>query len=109
MVVQYPHFLFTQEVSSIQDTNGNWIQSIDNPIMILVCRNETNGKGNTINGIDGKAFIYSSIIYLPLSSPDFEVGTEISIYEQNSTDSNLILKMPIVQFSKGQLNKRIWV
>lgn len=109
MVVQYPHFLFTQNISSIQDENGNWIQSIDEPTMISICRDEPNSKGSVINGVDGKSFVYSSIIYLPLSSPDFEVGTEITICKENSIISNIRIKMPIVQFSKGQMNKRIWV
>lgn len=109
MVVQYPHFLFTRNVSSVQDANGNWIQSIDEPVMISVCRDEPNNKANVINGSDGKSFIYSSIIYLPLSSPDFEVGTEITICDENSISSNVRVKMPVVQFLKGQMNKRIWV
>lgn len=109
MVVQYPHFLFTRNVSSVKDSNGNWVQSQDEPVLISICREESNQKGKVINGLDGKSIIYNSIVYLPLDCQEIQVGTEIYICEENTINSKIRVKLPVIKFANGQMNKRIWL
>ena len=118
---QYPHFLFIHSIpENTQDDNGNWIEAVvevqDPPVepapewlLHSICREETNGKGATINGIDGSALIFSSTIYLPKSATRIKEGTEVTINEASDNSGFERIKKQVLKFEVGQLNCRIWL
>lgn len=110
MVKQYPHYLFVRIVSeSVQDSDGNWTSSNESWNLHSECREETNGKGNIINGTDGKAIVFSSVIYLPKSTPKIIEGSEVMIGSIDSNENDVRIKGTVLKFSEGQLSCRLWV
>lgn len=112
MVEQYPHFLFVfvPGIESVQDDNGNWIPGTESDWSFhSKCREETNGKGTQIMGVDGKLTIYSSMIYLPKGTVRIAEGTEVLVSETDSKDGQLRVKGTCLKFDAGQLNCRLWV
>jgi hypothetical protein len=113
MVQQYPHYLYILSVpSATQDANGNWInnnQDSSSWTYHSVCREETNGKGSTINGADGKAVVYSSSVYLPKSAGDIKEGTIVVVSQFNDPTDGVRIKGAALKFDRGQLSKRLWV
>lgn len=107
---QYPHFLFVRAVgSSTQDSEGNWVPASDTVALHSVCREETNGKGTTINGTDGKAIVYSSMVYLPRTALRIKEGTEVFVCETEDGLGIIRIKGQVLKFDANQLNARIWV
>lgn len=111
MVKQYPHFLFVfvSGGDSYQDSNGNWVENPGEWILHSACREETNGKGQQINGVDGKAIIYSSIVYIPKSAGSIVEGTEILVSTINDYTGPKRVQGTCLKFSSGQLSTRLWV
>lgn len=117
MVTQYPHFLYFKQLGgeSVQDANGNW--STSNPTWALhsACREETNGAGRQINGVDGKARVFSSAVYMPKDTVRIPEGTEILVseseleYEVGKEQGPIRVKGVNLKFAPGQLNCRLWV
>ena len=68
------------------------------------CREEPNATGKKV-GIDGILSDFSSMVYLPLSAPDFNAGDIIRVYNE---DSSLRFEGVVKRFSRGQLSLRIW-
>lgn len=113
MITQYPHYLYRREVAaSTQDADGNWVNNGGDPSsweLHSMCREETNGKGSTINGSDGKAVVYSSTVYMPRDAAEIKEGTEVVVSQFNEPDDGVRIKGQILKFDKGQLNNRLWV
>lgn len=110
MIKQYPHFLFVHVIAdSVQDPDsGNWSDAVDSWVLHSVCREETNGKGSMINGVDGKAIVFSSTVYMPKSAKIKE-STEVLVSETNDPAGTVRIKGQVLKFDKGQQNCRLWV
>ena len=74
-----------------------------------MCREETNGKGATINGSDGKALVFSSLVNLPRGTVRILEGTEVLITESNGATGTKRIQGTVKKFDNGQLNTRIWI
>lgn len=110
MIKQYPHFLFVRVVvESTQDASGNWSSTSDSWVLHSVCREETNGKGSVVNGIDGKAIVFSSTVHMPKSAVRIVEGTQILVSETESEIGLCRVKGQVLKFDVGQLNCRLWV
>lgn len=107
---QYPHFLFVKIVTeSTQDDSGNWSDATESWVLNSVCREQSNGKGSVVNGPDGKAIIFTSVIHLPLSANILIEGTEVFVSETNSSLGIVRIKGQILKYNVGQLHNRLWV
>lgn len=106
---QYPHFMFVRSVSeATQDAEGNWTGTTNNWVLHSVCREQTNGKGSLVNGQDGKAILFTSVIHLPMNSGFIAEGSEVLV---SSTDSenDVRIQKQVLKYDSGQLHDRIWL
>jgi hypothetical protein len=107
---QYPHFLFVHVVTeSLQGEDGNWSDPVDTWVQHSICREETNGKGSTVNGPDGKAIVFSSTVYMPKSAARLKEGTEVLVSETDSANGVVRIKGQVLKFDPGQMNNRLWM
>ena len=117
MVKQYPHYLYYKQLSgdSYQDDDNNWVTPDPTWALHSMCREETNGAGRQINGIDGKAIVFSSSVYMPKDTVKIPEGTEILVsgsdseYEVGKEQGPIRVKGTILKFDPNQLNCRLWV
>jgi hypothetical protein len=58
-----------------------------------------------IIGADGKQITFSSIVYMPIPTKEIKVGMLFEVWD----GEKLIVKEDVKQFSKGQLNARVWL
>lgn len=106
---QYPHFLYVHQVSeATQDENGNWTDVTDSWVLHSVCREVTNGRGTMINGSDGKAIIFSSVVQLPSTCESIKEGTEIRACNTENVD-DIRVSGKVLKFDIGQYHRRLWV
>ena len=111
MVEQYPHYLFVKEQSSesTQDTDGNWVTSGQSWSFHSKCREETNGAGRQINGVDGKAIVFSSTVYMPKGTEKIVEGTEILVTSEDSENGPKRVQGIILKYDSNQFNCKLWV
>lgn len=102
---QHPHTItiLTLEPAT-RSESGDWQPSVSSPFNGL-CRWEENSKGAVISAADGSQIAYSGIAFLPGGAQRFPLGSRVTIYE----GVKLIASGEIKQFSKSQLNRRIWL
>lgn len=106
-MVRYPHTLnLLETLESVQDENGNWVGSDTNWQVVGECREEPNSSSRTIILADGKAFQYSSMIYMPVGTYDFGTESKINVTDENG---NVRLTGSIARISFDRKNVRIWV
>lgn len=110
-IKQYPHYLFVSVTSQSQQdpTTGDWTEGGQAWQLYSVCREETNGKGQMINGTDGKAITFSSAMYMPKGTPRIQEGTTIRVTEVNDKDGQKRVEGSVLKFDNGQLSTRLWV
>lgn len=110
-MLQYPHFLFVKLSGgeSVQDSSGNWVSQPATWGLHSACREETNGKGATINGSDGKAIVFSSLLFLPRGTARIPEGTEVLVVETNNETDTPRVQGTVKKFDNGQLNTSIWI
>lgn len=109
MITQYPHYLLVKAVTdSTQDENGNWTEASETWVLQSFCREQTNGKGSVVNGPDGKAIVFASVIHLPLECESVAVGSEVIVSNSESEDDARI-KGTVLKYDTGQLHCRLWV
>lgn len=110
MSLQYPHYLYKVEASSdsTRDDDGNWVAGSATPVLVSICREEKAGKGNEIQGADGKKHVYNALICAPLSCADIAFGTEIFV-KASETATEERIRGSVKLFDRGQLHSRIWV
>jgi hypothetical protein len=107
---QYPHFLFMKKVAeSTQDDSGNWSTESESWVLHSICREQTNGKGSLVNGQDGKAIVFSSLIHLPLTAIRLSEGTEVLVSETDISTGTTRIKGQILKYDVGQLHNRLWL
>lgn len=106
---QYPHFLFVKQVAeSTQDESGNWSNVSESWVLHSVCREQTNGKGSVVNGQDGKAIVFSSLIHLPLTALRLKENTEVLVSETDNLGV-VRIKGQALKYDVGQLHHRLWL
>lgn len=106
MVTQYPHTLsMWHSTESIQDPeSGDFISGESIELPVGECRAEINGGGKIIF-VDGEAFVFHYIVYLPSSTPIIPIGSRIKVTNGDTE----IFNGSVVRISEGQLNTRLWV
>lgn len=109
MVKQYPHYLFaTQAGESIQDENGNWVNTDTTSGLVSMCREETDGRGSEIQVADGTYHKFSALIQLPKGAPRLDVGD--NLFVANDIDgTDVRIKGVVLKYDVGQLHSRLWV
>jgi len=107
MVKQYPYFLYAYLTgTSTQDSVGNWIETGGSWTNISVCRDETNTRANQITLQDETAYVYESLIQLPVNCQKVESDIEIEVRD---SEGNVRVKGKCRRFSKDQLHCRLWL
>lgn len=113
MMKQYNHYLFVLafdgDEDSVQDANGNWETPNKDWEFHSVCREETNGKGSMIQGADGQALVFSSLVQLPKGTKKVPEGTKVRVCESQDPESVLRIEGQVLKFDSGQLHCRLWV
>lgn len=110
MITQYPHFLFVKVTAeAVQDENGNWTEASEQWMFNTVCRQQANGKGSSINTIDGQTIVFSSTIHMPLTAIRVNEGMEVLVTESDSVSGVIRARGKVLKFDAGQLHCRLWV
>jgi len=105
---RYPHTLYVAENSTdtVQNQDGNWEPTAAPYAVVSECREEPNGSGRMVILADGKAFQYSSIIYLP--DFDSDLNSEFTVKVVDET-GNTRIEGKVARVVKDRKNCRIWV
>lgn len=106
MVVQYNHRgVAILPGDSVMDTEGNWIEGLESVQFETVCRAEPAKGTSYVAGIGGDLIVYSCIVYMPIPVAEIKPGTLFEVWD----GERKIVRTDVKQFSKGQLNARIWL
>ncbi|MEG2157010.1 MAG: hypothetical protein RRY07_04390 [Bacteroidaceae bacterium] len=123
---QYPQYLYALlNTEARQLSNGSWEDIIETTYELkAACREETNGKGATIQTADGKTLVFASLIQIPKGTPRIDEGTEVIVtleevtvtqlldkdFIANAKASGLIVVRGTCQkYDFGRLHCRIWI
>ena len=123
---QYYQYLYAlnNDGNAIQLPNGSWEEQGGSYELKAACREETNGKGSTINTADGKSLVFASLIQLPKGTGRIDEGTEVIVtweevditkltdeeFIANAKSSGLIVARGTCQkFDLGRLHCRLWI
>lgn len=119
---QYPHYLY-KEISKAPETdeNGDRIPGASEWVYVGRCREETNGKGETISTADRKEYRFSSLVQLPVGTPRIPEGTGVLVSEVE-LDQEELEDIPVLiadgtaritgccsKFDPGRLHCRLWI
>lgn len=109
-VKQYPHFLFIvpNNAESVQDENGDWSEEPCAPKFISMCREEEDGRGTEIQVAGGTFHKVTSLIQLPTSCPEVQLG-ECVIVANDKECTDIRIKSKCLRFAHNQLHSRLWV
>lgn len=104
---RYPHSLYVSQNSdnATLDANGNWVSDTAEWEHVGECREEPNGSGRSIILEDGKAFQYSSMIYLPELPASITNGSAIKVTGENDA---IRFTGIVSRCSSDRKNARIW-
>lgn len=122
---RYYQYLYTLDTGeSVQQPNGSWKEAESAWKLTAVCREETNGKGTTIQTADREDYLFSSLIQMPKGTPVISEGTEIVVTREEVEPSQL-LKPGFIETAKqtglvvvfgtcqkfdyGRLHCRMWI
>lgn len=123
---QYPQYLYAlihTEASQNPDT-GYWTEASSGWVLKGNCREETNGKGQVINGAGGQAIIFSSLIQMPKGTARIPEGTTVMALRNEAENVATLTDAWIVSGKKsgevvaagvclkcdtGRLHSRIWI
>ena len=88
---QYPQYLyvFQHDGESVQLPNGSWETPAAAWELKAACREETNGKGSTIQTADGKTRVFASLIQLPKGTAKIPEGTQVIVTREEVEVSQL--------------------
>lgn len=123
---QYPQYLYVlrRGGNSVQRPNGSWDTPAPVWELVAACREETNGKGSTIQTADGKTRVFASLIYTPKGTARINEGTQIVVTREEVdvaqlSDTNFIASAKasgfvvatgtVEKFDLGRLHCRIWI
>lgn len=107
MYVQYPHILnVTLNSAASQNANGDWQPGGSTTGKAYACRGEVNGNNALIAVPDGKQVIYSWVVYMP-QGDEIKPGTQAML--SNPETGQVLFNGQVKQYSRGQLNQRVWL
>lgn len=122
---QYYQYLYVlNNGEAVKLSNGSWDNNARSWELKAACREETNGKGATIQTAGRKDFVFASLIQLPKGTPRIAEGTEI-VVTQEEVDTNQLLEPGFIdsakitglvvvtgfcqKFDPGRLHCRMWI
>lgn len=107
MIRQYPYTLkvFKESESVFDQSTGEYTEGAAEWVEYGECRDEINGSGARVSTPDGENYVYSAVIYCPLSTPEINNGAKVEVWDGDKKR----MQGNVVRFGKGQLNIRIWV
>ncbi|QDK80834.1 hypothetical protein EXU85_20365 [Spirosoma sp. KCTC 42546] len=109
VVKQYPYQLWVRPVgaNAVPNQDGDFTGSASAVFeMISACRDEMNGKGQSITLEDQTTHVYDFLVQLPLSCPDIKPGCSIKVI---SSGSMVRVFGTAKQFVRGQLHCQLFV
>ena len=123
---QYPQYLYAlqHDGESVQLPNGSWETPAAAWELKAVCREETNGKGSTIQTADGETRVFASLIQLPKGTAKIPEGTQVSVTREEVEVSQLantdfveaakatglvVVTGTCEKFDLGRLHCRLWI
>ena len=106
MIIQYPNIgKAVLPGDSVKDADGNWIEGLGVVQLETVCRAEPAKGTSYVAGIGGDLIVYSCIVYMPIPGEEIKPGTLFEVWD----GERKIVRTDVKQFSKGQLNARVWL
>ena len=123
---QYPQYLYALQPDgeSVQLPNGSWETPAAAWELKAVCREETNGKGSTIQTADGETRVFASLIQLPKGTAKIPEGTQVIVTREEVEVSQLantefveaakatglvVVTGTCEKFDLGRLHCRLWI
>lgn len=123
---QYPQYLYAlqHDGESVQLPNGSWETPAAAWELKAVCREETNGKGSTIQTADGETRVFASLIQLPKGTAKIPEGTQVIVTWEEVEVSQLantefveaakatglvVVTGTCEKFDLGRLHCRLWI
>lgn len=123
---QYPQYLYALQHNgeSVQLPNGSWETPAAAWELKAVCREETNGKGSTIQTADGETRVFASLIQLPKGTAKIPEGTQVIVTREEVEVSQLantdfveaakatglvVVTGTCEKFDPGRLHCRLWI
>ena len=123
---QYPQYLYALQHNgeSVQLPNGSWEKPAAAWELKAACREETNGKGSTIQTADGETRVFASLIQLPKGTAKIPEGTqvivtreEVEVCQLANTDfveaakatGLVVVTGTCEKFDPGRLHCRLWI
>lgn len=123
---QYPQYLYAlqHDGESVQLPNGSWETPAAAWELKAVCREETNGKGSTIQTADGETRVFASLIQLPKGTAKIPEGTQVIVTREEVEVSQLantdfveaakatglvVVTGTCEKFDPGRLHCRLWI
>lgn len=108
MVSFRPHKLILKKsFNGSYDSSGDWVEGSLKTVSTVPCRYEPNGRAQTITLPDGKAFVYSYMVYLNVDPYlDIKYGDIVVLISQ---DEKKIGEFDVKGFHRGQLDMKVWV
>lgn len=123
---QYPQYLYAlqHDGESVQLPNGSWETPAAAWELKAVCREETNGKGSTIQTADGETRVFASLIQLPKGTAKVPEGTQVIVTREEVEVSQLantefveaakatglvVVTGTCEKFDLGRLHCRLWI
>lgn len=90
------------------DNNGDWQETTERiGDCCIPCRYEPNGRAQTIQLSDGKAYTYTYTVYLDVCPQcTIQYGDIIELFSQ---ERKSIGRYEVKGFHRGQLDMKIWV
>ena len=123
---QYPQYLyaFNNDEDAEQLPNGSWKETVPSWELKAACREETNGKGSTIQTANGNTLVFASLIQLPKGTARINEGTEVLVTREE-VEPNQLLEPGFIDSAKvsglvvakgicekydyGRLHCRLWI
>lgn len=123
---QYPQYLYAMQHNgdSVQLPNGSWDDTAATWELKAACREETNGKGTTIQTADGQTRVFASLIQLPKGTPKIPEGVQVIVTREEVDVSQLsntefvesakatglvVVTGTCEKFDPGRLHCRLWI
>ena len=103
------HYLFVRDIFISKDDETGETVEVDNGLKFIgKCREQVNGSGRLIAGVDGSMITFNSVVHLEKSISPINPGKEIVVSNDSEGNSTRI-KGIVLRFSQGLLHNRLWV
>lgn len=106
MIEQYPSELYVWESQGGGvDDDGFAIPSTSEWVYHSKCRESTTYKPNIVATTGGEVTSYSSVIVMPLGTPEISVNSKIQVRNREK----VVIEANVIRFAEKQLHCRLWV